>query len=70
MARPQEVIEEVITQQKIAGDYYFKFQFFVHECSLQKDYFNIVKPAIAIRFLDFPTLIIDGTAIISISCVG
>lgn len=45
---------------KSAGDYCFKFQFFIHECNLLKDFFNIMKPAIAIRFLDFPTLIIDG----------
>ena len=43
-----------------SGEYFFKFQFYVHECQLLKDYFNIQKPAIAIRFLDFPTLIMEG----------
>ena len=28
--------------------------------SLTKDFYNVTKPAIAIRFLDFPTLIIHG----------
>ena len=28
--------------------------------SLTKDFFNIEKPAIAIRFLDFPTLVIPA----------
>lgn len=42
------------------GDYYFKFQFFVHECILLKDFFNVTRPAIALRFLDFPTLILEG----------
>jgi hypothetical protein len=32
----------------------------VHQVTLTKDFFNIEKPAIAIRFLDFPTLIIHG----------
>jgi len=27
--------------QRSAGDYYFKFQFFVHECILLKDFFNV-----------------------------
>jgi hypothetical protein len=43
-----------------SGEYFFKFQFFVHQVTLTKDFFNIEKPAIAIRFLDFPTLIIHG----------
>lgn len=47
-------------EEKVEGDYLFKFQFFVHECALTKDFFNISKPAIALRFLDFPTLIIEG----------
>lgn len=47
-------------EMREAGEYFFKFQFFIHECTLQKDFFNIAKPAIAIRFLDFPTLIIEG----------
>jgi hypothetical protein len=42
------------------GEYFFKFQFFVHQATLAKDFFNIEKPAIAIRFLDFPTLVIHG----------
>ena len=42
------------------GEYFFKFQFFVHQIALTKDFFNVGKPAIAIRFLDFPTLIIHG----------
>ena len=45
-----------------AGDYFFKFQFFVHHASLSKDLYNVAKPAIAIRFLDFPTLIVHGKA--------
>lgn len=47
-------------EERLPGDYVFKFQFFVHECALTKDFFNIQKPAIAIRFLDFPTLIMEG----------
>jgi len=47
-------------EERLPGEYLFKFQFFVHECSLTKDFYNIQKPALAIRFLDFPTLIIDG----------
>jgi hypothetical protein len=42
------------------GEYIFKFQFFVHECLLLKDFFDISKPAVAFRFLDFPTLILEG----------
>lgn len=42
------------------GDYFFKFQFFIHHLSLTKDLYNVAKPAIAIRFLDFPTLIVHG----------
>lgn len=57
-------------QQRDPGDYLFKFQFFVHELSLLKDYFNIAKPAIALRFLDFPTLIIEGRLIKSHSILG
>jgi hypothetical protein len=29
------------SQQRSPGDYYFKFQFFVHECILLKDFFNV-----------------------------
>lgn len=43
------------------GDYFFKFQFYVHQLTLTKDFFNVEKPAVAIRFLDFPTLIIHGS---------
>lgn len=46
--------------QRQSGDYFFKFQFFVHECLLLKDFYNVTKPAIALRFLDFPTLILEG----------
>ena len=49
-----------MTEERLTGDYLFKFQFFVHECALTKDFFNVVKPALALRFLDFPTLILDG----------
>jgi hypothetical protein len=42
------------------GEYFFKFQFFVHHLSLTKDLYNVAKPAVAIRFLDFPTLIVHG----------
>ena len=49
-----------MSHERDPGDYLFKFQFFVHELTLLKDFFNIAKPAIAIRFLDFPTLIIEG----------
>ena len=42
------------------GEYFFKFQFFVHQLTLTKEFANVVKPAVAIRFLDFPTLIIPG----------
>jgi hypothetical protein len=48
------------SHKRQSGEYFFKFQFYVHECQLLKDYFNIQKPAIAIRFLDFPTLIMEG----------
>lgn len=47
-------------EERVSGDYLFKFQFFVHECSLTKDFYNVVKPCLALRFLDFPTLIIEG----------
>ena len=57
-------------QAREAGEYLFKFQFFVHELSLLKDYFNVAKPAIALRFLDFPTLIIEGKAANTQSDVG
>jgi len=53
--------DEVDTHQRANGDYYFKFQFFVHECQLLKDFFNLGKPALALRFLDFPTLILEGS---------
>ena len=42
------------------GEYFFKFQFFVHQLALTKDFFNVARPAVAIRFLDFPTLILHG----------
>jgi hypothetical protein len=29
------------SEQRSPGDYYFKFQFFVHECILLKDFFNV-----------------------------
>ena len=48
-------------EERLPGEYLFKFQFFIHDCSLTKDFYNIHKPAIAIRFLDFPTLILEGT---------
>ena len=54
------ILEEDLEQSREPGDYFFKFQFFVHECILLKDFFNIAKPAIALRFLDFPTLILEG----------
>jgi len=47
-------------EERLPGDYLFKFQFFVHDCSLAKDFYNIEKPALAIRFLDFPTLVLPG----------
>ncbi len=47
-------------EERLDGEFLFKFQFFVHESILTKDFFNIARPAIALRFLDFPTLIIDG----------
>ena len=42
------------------GEYFFKFQFFVHQLAMTKDFYNVRRPAVAIRFLDFPTLIIHG----------
>ena len=42
------------------GDYFFKFTFFIHNLTLTKDFYNIDKPAVAIRFLDFPTMILHG----------
>ena len=42
------------------GEYFFKFQFFVHQLAMTKDFFNVLKPAVAIRFMDFPTLILHG----------
>lgn len=63
-ARAQTEIEDETVApadiERMAGEYLFKFQFFIHECILLKDFFNLAKPAIAIRFLDFPTLIIEG----------
>ena len=59
-------IEEISLKKKQAdnhrdaGDYFFKFQFFIHECQLLRDFFNIARPAIALRFLDFPTIILEG----------
>lgn len=32
----------------------------MHQLALTKDFFNVHRPAVAIRFLDFPTLIIHG----------
>ena len=43
------------------GVYYFCFQFYAHDIHFSKDLFNIKNPAIAIRFLDFPTLLIKAT---------
>jgi hypothetical protein len=43
------------------GTYYFNFQFFAHEISVGKDFTNVRYPAIAIRFLDFPTLLIRAS---------
>ena len=43
------------------GVYYFWFQFFAHEVHFSKDLYNIKNPAVAIRFLDFPTLLIRAT---------
>lgn len=51
---------EMETDLREPGEYFFKFQFFVHQLALTKDFFNIHRPAVAIRFLDFPTLIIHG----------
>ena len=58
--RASSSLKNVIVEERIEGEYLFKFQFFVHEVSLLKDFYNISKPAIAIRFLDFPTLILEG----------
>ena len=53
--------EESMEQDiRVPGEYFFKFQFFVHELMMTKDFYNVNKPAVAIRFLDFPTLIIHG----------
>lgn len=49
-----------MVEERLPGDYFFKFQFFVHEAQLGKDLYNVAKPTIAIRFLDFPTLLIPG----------
>ena len=52
---------------KAPGVYYFWFQFFAHKISFSKDLYNVKNPAIAVRFIDFPTLLIkakinsDGT---------
>ena len=42
------------------GEYFFKFQIFVHQVALTKDFYNVHRPSVAIRFLDFPTLIVHG----------
>jgi len=43
------------------GCIFFKFQFYVHQVQTTKSFFSdLFRPAVAIRFLDFPTLIIDG----------
>ena len=61
MAMPTIHSEESMDQDiRVPGEYFFKFQFFVHELTMTKDFFNVHKPAVAIRFLDFPTLIIHG----------
>ncbi len=59
-----------VTDERLTGDYLFKFQFFVHECALTKDFFNIAKPALALRFLDFPTLILDGNPLSPLTLIG
>ena len=43
---------------KAPGVYYFSFQFFAHDIKLSKDFYDVKNPSIAIRFLDFPTLLI------------
>ena len=48
-------------EERIPGEYLFKFQFFVHECSLLKDFYSVQRPALALRFLDFPTLILEAS---------
>ena len=39
------------------GTYYFTFQFYAHDIGTHRD-FHVRHPAVAIRFLDFPTLLI------------
>ncbi len=36
-----EELPEENNMTRASGDYYFKFQFFVHECLLLKDFFNV-----------------------------
>jgi len=55
-----EIYSEISANEREPGEYFFKFQFFVHQVALTKDFFNITKPAVAIRFLDFPTMVIHG----------
>ena len=62
-AQLSEIASEVDASESFhrePGEYFFKSQFFIHQVVLTKDFYNITKPAIAIRFLDFPTLIMHG----------
>ena len=65
-SRPQKRQTELILEESMEkdvrepGDYFFKFQFFVHQLTMIRDFYNVRRPSVAVRFLDFPTLVIEG----------
>jgi len=53
-------MDQPLLIDKAPGVYYFCFQFFAHKINFSKDLYNIKNPAIAVRFIDFPTLLIKA----------
>lgn len=56
----EESMESGVHDVREPGEYFFKFQFFVHQLTMIRDFYNVKRPAVAVRFLDFPTLVIQG----------
>ena len=49
-------------EERTPGTYYFNFSFYAHEIQFANNLKGIKNPAVAIRFLDFPTMMLRATS--------
>ena len=53
--------QNVEIRERIPGEYIFTYQFYVHALHFAREFRNVARPAMAVRFLDFPSQVIPGT---------